>query len=419
MALKSKRRRDSQQWILDWMTKTNGRVQNFAYDWRQLPPEVKSYRMIPRVLERYARHYEEIARAAEAAGHRETAHAHYWKAADTYRDAQHAIFQDDNPEKIYLHGKLLETYGKVIELSDYPIERVEIPWEGVQIQGVFHMTGERGAPTVIYAPGMDQTKETYPDPVDNAFVRRGLNVLCLDGPGQGTSNLRKIRVTDNNWERAASAAIDWLEQRPEVDPSRIGLCGISFGSFWSMRTAAYDRRVRALATASACFSSKLAIFEEDSPRFKQMFMYMAGYENEESFDEMAEKMTMDGHAKNITCPSLTCIGEYDPLCHLDEAIPIWEQIPGPKEMWILEDDFHSPPKIEGLGGLDVYYYLADWLRDALNGKHDQPGMSTIRIVPKKSGAGAYSPPARGVFLPERVGATMPAEAILRGHNGHR
>jgi hypothetical protein len=94
MALKSKRRRDSQQWILDWMTKTNGRVQNFAYDWRQLPPEVKSYRMIPRVLERYARHYEEIARAAEAAGHRETAHAHYWKAADTYRDAQHAIFQD-------------------------------------------------------------------------------------------------------------------------------------------------------------------------------------------------------------------------------------------------------------------------------------------------------------------------------------
>ncbi|GIW10834.1 MAG: hypothetical protein KatS3mg061_1891 [Dehalococcoidia bacterium] len=413
MPLRTRRRRDSQQWILDWMTKTTGRVQNFAYDWRQLPPEVKSYRMIPRVLERSARHFETIARAAEAAGHRETARAHYWKAADTYRDAQHAIFEDDNREKIYLHGKLLECYGKVIALSDYPIERVEIPWEGVSLQALFHQTGDRRAPTVLYAPGMDQTKETYPDPLDNAYVRRGMNVLCLDGPGQGTSLLRKIRVTADNWERAASAAIDWLVQRPEVDPDRIGMVGISFGSFWAMRTATRDPRVRALATASACFASKRAIFEEDSPRFKQIFLYMAGYENEDAFDAMAATMTMEGYAHLIRCPSLTCIGEYDPLCHLDEALPIWEQIRGPKELWILEDDFHSPPRIEGLGGLDVYYYLADWIRDALNGKHDQLGQ-VIRIVPKKTGAGAYTPPTTGIFLPERIGAPMPAEAMSAG-----
>ena len=43
------RRRDNQQWMLDWMVKTTGRVQNFAYDYRTVPREVKSYRMIPRV----------------------------------------------------------------------------------------------------------------------------------------------------------------------------------------------------------------------------------------------------------------------------------------------------------------------------------------------------------------------------------
>lgn len=402
MPLESKRRRDSQQWILDWMTKTNGRVQNFAYDQRVLPPEVKSYRMIPRVLERYARHFENIARAAEEAGHFETAQTHYWRAADWYRDAQHHIFQDDNQEKIYLHAKLTQCYDKVIQYSDYPIERVEIPFEGKSIQGLFHMTGKPNAPTIIYAPGMDQTKEIYPDPLDNAWGRRGMNVLCLDGPGHGVSNIRKIRVTDNNWERAASAAIDFLETRPEVDKDKIGMAGISFGSFWAMRSAARDNRIKALATASACFSAKLAIFEEDSPRFKQVFMYMAGYENEDAFDEMAAKMTMDGYAKDITCPSLTCIGEYDPLCHLDDALPIWQQITGPREMWILEDDFHSPPKIEGLGGSDVYYYLVDWLRDALNGKVER-GRDMIRIVPKKTGYGPYQPPAKGIFLPERVG----------------
>ncbi len=43
-------KRDDQQWVLDWLVKTTGRVQNFANDERDLPPEVKSYRMIPRVL---------------------------------------------------------------------------------------------------------------------------------------------------------------------------------------------------------------------------------------------------------------------------------------------------------------------------------------------------------------------------------
>jgi len=62
------RRRDNQQWLLDWMVKTTGRTHNFAYDHREIPPEVKTYRQIPRVMEKAGRHMETIARAAEAAG---------------------------------------------------------------------------------------------------------------------------------------------------------------------------------------------------------------------------------------------------------------------------------------------------------------------------------------------------------------
>ena len=175
------------------------------------------------------------------------------------------------------------------------------------------------------------------------------------------------------------------------------------GSFWGMRIAAHDSRVAALATASACFTAKRAIFEEDSPRFKQMFMYMAGMHDEDRFDEMAVTMTMEGHASGITCPSLTVIGEYDPLCPLDEAIPIWEEIRGPREMWVLEDDFHSPPAIEGLGGEDVYYYMSDFLRDALGGGVEA-GRDVVRVIPKKAGAGPYEPPTRGIYLPDRLNA---------------
>ena len=51
---------------------------------------------------------------------------------------------------------------------------------------------------------------------------------------------------------AGAAVIDWLVEQPEVDASRIGVSGISMGSYWGMRIAAYDERVAALATASAC-----------------------------------------------------------------------------------------------------------------------------------------------------------------------
>jgi hypothetical protein len=36
-SLRSERRRDSQQWLLDWMVKTTGRTHNFAYDHREIP----------------------------------------------------------------------------------------------------------------------------------------------------------------------------------------------------------------------------------------------------------------------------------------------------------------------------------------------------------------------------------------------
>ncbi|MCZ7573283.1 MAG: alpha/beta hydrolase [Ardenticatenaceae bacterium] len=401
--MKGERRRDNQQWMLDWMVKTTGRVQNFAYDYRIVPPEVKSYRMIPRIMEKYARHQETIARAAEEAGYYETARELYWRAAEHYREAQHSIFQDDNPEKIYLHGKLLECFEKVMQYASNPIERVEIPFEDNYVQGVLHLVpGRPKAPTILFCPGMDMTKETFLDPLNHPFVARGLNCLHIDGPGQGTSNIRKIRVTVDNYERAGSAAIDYLAQRPEVDADKIGVSGFSMGSYWGMRIAATDKRVKAVATAAACYGPKQAIFEEASPRFKQVFMYMAGTHDEDEFDQMVEQMTLDALAPQITCPTLVVSGEYDPLAHLEDVMAIYEKVAGPKELWVVENDFHNPRGTENFGGIDFFGYLADWLRDALNGKKPKNLKKEI-LVQQKGGAGPYVEQASGIFLPERLG----------------
>jgi pimeloyl-ACP methyl ester carboxylesterase len=400
--MKLERQRDNQSWIFDLMVKETGRTHNFAYG-RELPPEVKSYKMIPRIMERYGRHAEELGRAAEKAGHRETALELYTKAMHPYHIGQHSIYEDDHEEKIYLHSRLLASFEGAMRNAEYPIERVEIPFEGKSIQANFHMLpGRPKAPTVLYCPGMDQTKEGYPNPAHNHFMKRGMHVLSIDGPGQGMSNIRKIRVTLDNYERAGKTAIDWLCSRPEVDAERIGVFGCSMGSHWGTQVAAYDPRVKAVATAYACYTSKRLLFDVDSPRFKRIFMYMTGIHDEEAFDRFADQYVLDSYFKRLNCYTLMVHGEYDPLSDMDEAYALYQTIPGPRELWIIENNFHMPVALPHLAGLDVHLCVADWLRDALSGKKPR-NLKREVILREKTGSGPYEEQMVDYRLPGRVG----------------
>jgi len=389
MSRKLTRRRDSQQWILDYVAKSSGMVQNFEDEKFELPRGVKNYKMIGKFQGADAAHKEAVARAAEEAGHKETALEAYVQAAESYRKSQHVIYEDDHPQKLKLHAGLIRCYDKAASLAPYPIERIEVPFEGKQIQILLHLLPDRRkAPCVLYIPGMDQTKEFYPYILQNDFHRRGMHACAMDGPGQGMSNIRKIRVTDDNYERAAQAVVNYLASRPEIDGDRIGAFGISFGSFWAPRLAALEPRLKACAAASAMLSGTRHIFEETSPRFKQIFMYMAGVSDEEAFDRMVEKMTLDGHAERIRCPVLLGTGEFDPLSPVEGALALFGRLNCPKELWILENEFHRVWGMKGLGGLDLNPFAADWLREALNG-NIRPGHKKIVYVRQGSGAGPY------------------------------
>ena len=48
MKIPHNRRRDNQQWLLDWVVNKSGRVINYEYDERwELPPDVKTYSQVP------------------------------------------------------------------------------------------------------------------------------------------------------------------------------------------------------------------------------------------------------------------------------------------------------------------------------------------------------------------------------------
>ncbi len=81
------------------------------------------------------------------------------------------------------------------------------------------------------------------------LAEAGFGVLALDLPGQGASEGK------SQWgvpeRHAISAALDWLSQRAEVDPGRIGGFGLSMGAYVLTQTAALDHRLRAVVLAAS------------------------------------------------------------------------------------------------------------------------------------------------------------------------
>lgn len=400
--MKLVRQRDNQQWILDYFVKTTGRDRQFFYDGRRLPAGTKSYAMIPRQMARLARHKEGLAKAAEARGHRETALRLYHKAALDYHLGQHALPYDDHPEKIYLHGKLVETFGKVIELSPRRIERFEVDWEGKKLPGLFYAadTG-KPAPTVLHISGLDSPKELYPDAIENPYTIRGFNIAIVDGPGQGESALRKTRNHPDAFPSAMKAVLDDLLKRPDVDAGRLGCLGFSMGTFWALQLASQEPRIKAVATAAGCYGPQYG-FQQDSPHFKKQFMYMTGITDEDEFDGLAERYVLsDTELANVKCPVVILHGEYDPLNPLEDAFRVYEGIAGPKEFWLTENDAHSPGNYPHLGGLRAFDVLIDWFGDVFNGIRPPEG-GQLKVLKERSGIAHYGKPVEGFWLPERL-----------------
>ena len=167
-------KRDNQQWMLDLALNMRGRVQNFERDDPETPTRAHNYRMLPKMWRKKAEHDEALAKTAEKNGFKMTALEHYDHAVESYRMAQHPIYFDDNPVKLYLTNKLKEMVDRRSALAPYPIERVEVPFDdGKTISCLFHLLPDRRkAPCVIYVPGMDQTKEYFPRVMNSLGVNR-------------------------------------------------------------------------------------------------------------------------------------------------------------------------------------------------------------------------------------------------------
>lgn len=365
-------RRDDQQWVLDYLIQETGKTYHFQGGGRgELPRSVRSHAMISKHVGRDAQRVERLAAAEAAAGHRETALDYYYLAAVAYGRAQHPIFDLDD-QKRFLYSGLRRCFDQVCALAPYPLEHVDIPWNGTLVSGNLHLNPDVSgpAPVVFYIPGCDTFKEAYPHPHFNFAHQRGMHIFSFEGPGSAECNLRGIPLTADNYEQAAGAALDYLVGRPEIDAEQVVVYANSFGSYWGMRFAAHDDRVRAVAAMQTSIADKYVQTDLESPRWKQLFAFSTQAGSEGELDAIMRAMTMDGYMERIRCPVLMTVGEYDPRASLAEIYRLYDQLQVPAELWVMADQHHDL-QIGNQGGAlwtrTSQGVAVDWLADRLRG----------------------------------------------------
>ncbi|MBI3024487.1 MAG: EamA family transporter [Candidatus Tectomicrobia bacterium] len=124
-------------------------------------------------------------------------------------------------------------------------------------------------------------------------------------------------------------------------------------------------------------------------------MYMAGMDDEEKFDEIARKMTVKGYMDKVRCPTLLATGEFDPLCPLEDAVEVFEDLTCPKEMWVIENQFHPLVSLKNLGGTDHHQPILDWLQRVLaQGKVNQRRIAYVKESCLRRGEARLAPADR-------------------------
>lgn len=345
-------------------------------DFRTVGMRVRKFADLHREFAAAARRREIKAEGFEAQHRLVAARESYFIAALLWSAARWPIFEN-NEKSIHYNARMVVCYDKFAQYASRPVRRIEIPFGGAgkSLPGYLHLPREpkRGEkfPCVISVDGMDGSKEIMCSMYGDKFLERGIANFIYDGPGQGECTIREIFVTETNHMAAAQAVYDMLAKHPHIDPDRIVVAGVSFGSFFGLQAAAaLGRQIKGAAVSFVCHEPGMnALMDMSSPSFKMRFMYMAGYEDEAKFDLFKEKFTLAPIIDKIRCPVLIQAGEDDELSPIEWSLDLAARLRPRKKLVVYEGERHA------IGGGSAAYLgenwftmLADWCLDRIEGK---------------------------------------------------
>ncbi len=325
--------------------------------------------------ESWEREWLAIATATEArgekalrAGYRATAMQNYFHANQYYRMSDVFLTFAQNDRKAERYAKAQGCFREAAKLHDPKIEMISVRCGNETYDGYFcHPRNPKPGkwPVVLFLAGADAyAEEVYFS--SKPFIDRGIAVLHVDTPGRSSSIYLKNIWTRADYEVPGKACFDYLFSRPEIDPDRVALVGISMAGYYAPRVAAFEDRIKALVLWSGCYSILDDLYDFCAHLQPVCQRLLGGVSHEEARRRLKD-FTMAGIAKNITCPTLISHGNNDTLMAVAGAKRLFTEIGATDKTLKIYDDNDPGGRIHCSHDYWAHNvpFMIDWLEDRL------------------------------------------------------
>jgi dienelactone hydrolase len=320
-----------------------------------------------------------LAEDDEARGRKISAGDKYLRAAN-YLLTCERLQAHGAPGRVELYQRFLDVFGRGARLAGAPCEQVRIPYGDTFLSGLYvPAEGVDGpAPLLVQVNGLDSTKEMkYLVGLPAWLAKRGVASLLVDQPGTGDAlRLRGLtaRYDSEHW---ASPVVDWLEQRADVDPKRIGMEGVSLGGYYCPRAVAFEPRFACGVVWGANHDwrdvQKRRMAKEGNlpvPHYWAHVRWVWGARDNDEFMRIAEDVHLDGILDRIKVPFLVTHGEKDSQIPLHWAERTYEQLVNSprRELKICTDREGGVQHSSFDNSANAGAYIADWVAETLGGR---------------------------------------------------
>ncbi|HEV2007980.1 MAG TPA: prolyl oligopeptidase family serine peptidase, partial [Burkholderiales bacterium] len=316
-----------------------------------------------------------------AEGRSASAAAYLLRAANYYHVGERFLQPKSAGLDAYRSG--VECFRDAARLMRRPrIEHVEIPYEGASLPGVLvhaePLPGRsRPAPAMVFCDGFDITKEIQYFKGVPDLAARGIACLIVDGPGNGESVRFRNLYLHHETERYGKAAYEFLANRPEFDPKRIGIMAISLGGYYAPRAAAFEQRF----ACCIAWGAQWDYWQTWKNRFDKLdagnlpslsvpwqhLLWIFNVTTREEAMKKLEGFRLDGVVQKITCPFLMVHGEGDQQISLPTAQKCFDAVGSRQKtmkVFTREEGGYHHCQIDNVS--IAVAYMWDWLETMLN-----------------------------------------------------
>jgi pimeloyl-ACP methyl ester carboxylesterase len=300
--------------------------------------------------------HHKLAVAARDAGRLQSAGEAFLRAAVTYHFSKFVWVLDPDRNRRATEAAVRALYDG-LALVDPTAQRIEAELDGGTIvANLRRPPGPDVVPLVLLLPGLDSTKEEFYR-WESVFLRRGMATLSLDGPGQGETALQMPIRAD--YEVAVAAILDAVSGIGGLDLKRVGAAGVSLGGYYVVRAAAFEPRLRAVASVSGPYD--MAARWDTMPSLtRETFTHHSGAADQIEGRRLAGKISLTGVAEQVRQPCLVVTGRLDRIVPWEQTQRIAQEAPSSE--WVLfEDGTHVCNNIP----FKYRPMVADWMRDQL------------------------------------------------------